>query len=30
VAAAGDATVRLTGEQAWADYLRRMLVAVTQ
>jgi uncharacterized protein (TIGR03083 family) len=27
---AGDEAVRLTGEQAWADYLRRMLAAVTQ
>jgi uncharacterized protein (TIGR03083 family) len=27
---AGDETVRLTGEEAWAGYLRRMLVAVTQ
>jgi uncharacterized protein (TIGR03083 family) len=27
---AGDDTVRLTGEEAWADYLRRMLAAVTQ
>jgi uncharacterized protein (TIGR03083 family) len=26
---AGDEAVRLTGEQAWADYLRRMLAAVT-
>jgi hypothetical protein len=27
---AGDEAVRLTGEQAWADYLRRLLVAVTR
>lgn len=27
---AGDDTVRMTGDLAWADYLRRMLVAVTQ
>jgi uncharacterized protein (TIGR03083 family) len=27
---AGDDTVRLTGEQAWAGYLRRMLAATTQ
>jgi uncharacterized protein (TIGR03083 family) len=27
---AGDNTVRLTGEQAWADYLRRILTAATQ
>jgi uncharacterized protein (TIGR03083 family) len=27
---AADNTVRLTGEQAWADYLRRMLTAATQ
>jgi MDMPI C-terminal domain len=26
---AGDDTVRLTGDPAWADYLRRMLAAVT-
>ena len=27
---AGDEAVRLTGEQAWAGYLRRMLAATTQ
>jgi hypothetical protein len=27
---AGDEAVRLTGEEAWAGYLRRMLIAVTQ
>jgi len=27
---AGDDTVRLTGDPAWAGYLRRMLVAATQ
>jgi MDMPI C-terminal domain len=27
---AGDDTVRLTGEKAWAAYLRRMLAATTQ
>jgi hypothetical protein len=27
---AGDEAVRLTGEEAWAGYLRRMLVAMTQ
>ena len=27
---AGDDAVRLTGDPAWADYLRRMLAAVTR
>jgi hypothetical protein len=27
---AGEDAVRLTGEEAWAGYLRRMLAAVTQ
>ena len=27
---AGDDAVRLTGDPAWAGYLRRMLVAVTR
>ena len=27
---AGDGTVRITGDAAWADYLRRMLAVVTQ
>jgi hypothetical protein len=27
---AGDDAVRLTGDPAWAAYLRRMLVAATQ
>ena len=28
--AAGEEVVRLTGEQAWAGYLRRMLAAAAQ
>jgi hypothetical protein len=27
---AGDDAVRVTGDPAWADYLRRMLIAATQ
>jgi len=27
---AGDDAVRMTGDPAWADYLRRLLTAVTQ
>jgi hypothetical protein len=30
VGRAGDDAVLVTGDLAWADYLRRMLVAVTQ